>query len=151
MDEAEYFGLLYEDEENNPVSILQLTEYASGHMCYLEKLFQNLKISNKKFDFKKYLWEASTFNSCNEMDGKKFYSPSITWQLWYVDVLSDVVYHPPSISNPFPNLPEAWKKFYWKQTPGLESVLKSRSSVELITLLQNESHHDNFHKFQSNK
>ena len=55
MDEAEYFGLLYEDEENNPVSILQLTEYASGHICYLEKLFQNSKISNKKFDFKKYL------------------------------------------------------------------------------------------------
>ena len=55
MDEAEYFGLLYEDEENNPVSSLRLTGYASGHMCYLKKLFQNLKISDEKFDFKRYL------------------------------------------------------------------------------------------------
>ena len=72
MDEAEYFGLLYEDEENNPVSSLRLTGYASGHMCYLKKLFQNLKISDEKFDFKRYLLEASTFKICIKMDGKKF-------------------------------------------------------------------------------
>ena len=75
MDEAEYFGLLYEDEENNPVSSSQLTRHASGHMCYVKKLY--LKTSNKKYDFKQYFREASTFNSCNKVDGKKFYLPSI--------------------------------------------------------------------------
>ena len=34
--------------------------------------------------------------------------------------------------------------------PELESVVKSRCPVELITLLKNESHHGNFKKFQSN-